>query len=323
MRFLYFTDTHLRGAAPEARTDNFSETVTNKLIDVVSLANQLNVEAVVHGGDLFDVPEPGLGQVGEYLEILGRLGAPMYVVPGNHDLYGNNPSTLNRTLLGFLARVGFVKLLSREPVFFGDVQITGQGYHAEMDRRDWALDYVVAAKHAKFSVHVVHGMLLPRAVASSAPFLPAATIAEDVLSVTKADVTLAGHYHIPWEVRQGGRAALSPGALIRLSAHPEEMSRAPQALLLEFSEAGFSYRFIPLESARPGEEVLSRAHLDAARLRSWSRSAFLAGLEEFREERFAVMEPAEVLRETLVRMDAGPEVEAEAWRRLQEHLTPP
>lgn len=326
MRLLYLTDTHLRGLASEARVDDFTETVKTKLREIVSLAGRLKVSAVIHGGDLFDLPEPGLGQVGEYIEILGRLNVPVYAVPGNHDLYGNNPSTLPRVLFGFLARMGFVRMLTREPVFFdlgGEkrLQVTGQGYHPEIDRRDWTLDYVVAKKEAEFAVHVVHGMLLPRSVISPAPFLPAATPAEDVLEATKADVTLAGHYHIPWEVRVNGKAALNPGALVRLSAHPEEIGRTPQALLLEFSEAGFSYQFVPLESARPGREVLSRAHLDAARAREESRAAFLAGLESFRGERFAVAEPAEVLRETLARMDAGPEVEAEAWRRFQVRAT--
>lgn len=325
MRLLYLTDTHLRGLAPEARVDDFAETVKAKLREVVLLAGRLKVSAVIHGGDLFDLPEPGLGQVGEYIEILSGLKAPFYAVPGNHDLYGNNPSTLPRALFGFLARVGFVRLLTRAPVFFDlgggkKLQLTGQGCHPEIDRRDWTLDYVVAKKEADFAVHVVHGMLLPRSVISSAPFLPAATPAEDVLEATKADVTLAGHYHVPWEIDVDGKTALNPGALVRLSAHPDEMDRLPQVAVLECSPEGVSCRCLPLMCVRPGGEVLSRAHLDAARAREESRAAFLAGLESFRGERFALAEPADVLRETLVRMGAGPEVEAEAWRRFQERI---
>jgi len=326
MRLLFFTDTHLRGTPPEARTDNFNETVKDKLAEVASLARRLGAGAVIHGGDFFDVPEPGLAHVGECVEILARLPVPLYTVPGNHDIHGHNPSTLPRTLLGFLVRLGAVKLLGRDPVFLslpGDkkLQLTGQGFHAEIDRRDWVLDYVVGKKETDFAVHVVHGMLLPRGIVSSASFLPAATPAEDVLAATKADVTLCGHYHIPWEARLDGKLALNPGALVRLSARPEEVGRVPQVLLLEFSEEGFSHKYIPLRSARPGSEVLDRSHLDAARARAGAREAFLAGLGEFRGERFAAMEPAEVLRETLARLGAGPDVAAEAWRRLQTRLS--
>ncbi|NHM27986.1 serine/threonine protein phosphatase [Desulfofundulus sp. TPOSR] len=325
MRLLYFTDTHLRGTAPAARTDDFGTAVRDKLAEVVRLANELSVSAVLHGGDLFDLPEPGLGQVGEYLEILRGVHAPLYVVPGNHDVYGHNPATLPRTLLGFLARMGLVRLLDREPVYLegGGVrlQLTGRGYHAGIDRRDPALDYTVEKRDCDFAVHVAHGMLLPRSVISSAPFLPAATAAEEVLEATGADYTLAGHYHMPWEIWVGGKVALNPGALVRLSAHSEEIARTPGVVVLECSGSGISHRYVPLECARPGEEVLSRAHLDAARAREESRAAFLAGLELFRGERFAVMEPEEVLREVLARTGAGPEVEAEAWRRFQVRVS--
>ncbi|WP_194174838.1 metallophosphoesterase family protein [Desulfofundulus thermobenzoicus] len=327
MRLLYFTDTHLRGTAPAARTDDFAAAVRAKLSEVVRLANELKVSAVLHGGDLFDLPEPGLGQVGEYLEILRRFRAPLYVVPGNHDAYGHNPATLPRTLLGFLARMGLVRLLNREPVYLegGGVrlQLTGQGYHAGIDRRDPGPDYAVEKRDCDFAVHVAHGMLLPRSVISSAPFLPAATAAEEALEATGADYTLAGHYHMPWEVRIGGKVALNPGALVRLSAHPDEIARTPRVVVLECAGGGVSHRYVALECARPGEEVLSRAHLDAARVREESRAAFLAGLESFRGERFAVMEPEEVLREVLARAGAGPEVEAEIWRRFQVRVSSP
>jgi DNA repair exonuclease SbcCD nuclease subunit len=324
LRFLYLTDTHLRGTAPAARKDDFAASVKAKLAEVVELAETLNAAAVVHGGDLFDLPEPGVGQVGEYLEILSKLHVPLFVVPGNHDVYGHNPSTLPRTILGLLARVGVVQILGREPVIIEGggvrVRLTGQGFHPEMDRRGPAEDYAVppsAADGCDYAVHVVHGMLLPRAEISSAPFLPAATAAEDVLAVTGADYTLAGHYHSPWEMHVDGRTAANPGALVRVTSEARELARRPQVMVIEACRDGIRHRYIPLSSARPGEEVLDAARLDADRAREEARAEFLASLEAFGGGSHGI-DPEEVLRETMARMDVGAEVEAEVWRRFQE-----
>lgn len=324
LRFPYLTDTHLRGTAPAARKDDFAASVKAKLAEVVELAETLNAAAVVHGGDLFDLPEPGVGQVGEYLEILSKLHVPLFVVPGNHDIYGHNPSTLSRTLLGLLARVGVVQILGLKPVIIEGggvrVRLTGQGFHPEMDRRGPAEDYAVppaAADGCDYAVHVVHGMLLPRAEISSAPFLPAATAAEDVLAVTGADYTLAGHYHSPWEVCVDGRAAVNPGALVRVTSEARELARRPQVVVVEVCRDGIRHRYIPLSSARPGEEVLDAARLDADRAREEARAEFLASLEAFGGGSHGI-DPEEVLRETMARMDVGAEVEAEVWRRFQE-----
>jgi len=323
VRILFLTDTHLRGTAPAARTDDFAAAVKAKLAEVVGIAEALGVDAVVHGGDLFDLPEPGVGQVGEYLEILSRLPVPLYVVPGNHDVYGHNLSTLNRTLLGLLGRVGVVNVLVRgSAVIVKDgvrVRITAQGFHTEIDRRDLAWDYVVppAAKDGcDYAVHVVHGMLLPRAEVSAAPFLPAATAAEDVVALTGADYTLAGHYHLPWEVRVGGKVALNPGALVRLSYDARELARRPQVAVIEADEKGIRHRYVPLSCARPGEEVFDTARVDADRAREEARAEFLASLEAFGGGPHGV-DPEDVLRETMARMGVGPEVEAEVWERYQ------
>lgn len=327
IRFLYVTDTHLRGTAPVSRTDDFASSVLSKIRKTVSIANNYNVDAVLHGGDLFDIPEPGLGQVGLFLEVLKDIHAPILITPGNHDMYGHNPNTLERTLLGLLKRIGFLDYLTPEPHYFvGDgikVQITGQGFHAEIDRRDIALDYAVRKPPGcDYAIHVVHGMALPQRVISSAPFLPAATAAEEILRITEADYTLTGHYHLPFEISfeisNEEKRVVNPGALVRLSAIQEEIDRMPAVMLIECSQSGISHRIIPLACAKPGSEVLDRSHLDVERLRNERRQAFLASLDEFRGDRFAALEPEEVLREVLSHLQASPEVQGEVWMRFQE-----
>lgn len=323
VRFLYVTDTHLRSTAPASRTDDFAASVLSKIREVVSIANSYGVHAVLHGGDLFDIPEPGLGQVGLFLEALRNLRVPILIAPGNHDMYGHNPNTLERTLLGLLKRIGFLDYLTPEPRRFEDgevkVQVTGQGFHAEIDRRDITLDYAVRKlPECDYAIHVAHGMVLPQRVISNAPFLPTATAAEDILQITEADYTLTGHYHLPFEISDGEKRVANPGALVRLSAIQEEIDRTPSVMLIECSRNEIDHQIIPLSCAKPGSEVIDRSHIDAEQVRRERRQAFLSSLEEFRGDRFAALEPEMVLSEVLNRFQASPEVQGEVWKRFQE-----
>ena len=70
MRFLYVTDTHIRGTSPRSRTDDFPLAIRKKLQEVIELAHREEVDAVLHGGDLFDRPDISPAVVREFLRAL-------------------------------------------------------------------------------------------------------------------------------------------------------------------------------------------------------------------------------------------------------------
>ncbi len=276
MRFLFLTDDHKRGTTPANRKDNFPATLAAKLREVVEIAREREVDYILHGGDFFDVPAPSLSVCADFLEIYQQFPAPVYTVAGNHDLFGHNQETLPRTMLGFAARLGIVHLVGREPVYLEKngirVQLTGQGYHFEMDRRDPKKDYVVQKKDCDFAIHLVHGMLLDR-VCFPGPFY---TLVEQIWE-TEADFTLAGHNHLGFpDTERDGKFFLNPGALARLSSHPAEMRRPVQVVLIDFSGSRPVYEKIRLMSAPPGEEVLDRSHLEEAAFREQRLAGYLA-----------------------------------------------
>ncbi|MGO0123062.1 metallophosphoesterase family protein [Desulfothermobacter acidiphilus] len=277
MRFLFLTDTHLRGVSPANRKDDFVDTLKRKLQEVVRLAQELEVTAVLHGGDFFDSPLPGLGVMGEYLSILTRLRVPLLVVPGNHDLHGQNPATLSRTLLGFLGRCGAVRLLSSSPIYFEEggvrVKVTGAPYHFAIDEGDRA-DYVVRKDDCDVALHVCHGALIDRPQGPVMKY----TLVDEIASRTEADYTLCGHYHLGYpDVCREGKWFINPGALVRLSASPAEFHRMPQVILLEV-EGSLWHERLPLRSARPGAEVLDRQAIEEAAFRARKREEFLVQL---------------------------------------------
>ncbi|MGB9791300.1 MAG: metallophosphoesterase [Thermacetogeniaceae bacterium] len=276
MRFLFLTDDHKRGTTPANRKDNFPATLAAKLQEVLELVHRCRVDYVLHGGDFFDVPTPALSVCAEFLRIYQQFPVPVFVVPGNHDLFGHNAETLPRTMLGFAARLGIVRLLGREPVYLEKngirVQLTGQGFHFDIDRRDPREDYVVRKKDCDYAIHVVHGMLLHKAAFPGVAY----TLVEQIWE-TEADFTLAGHYHLGLpDLQRDGKYFLNPGALARLSNHPDEVRRPVQVILIDLAGSRPSYEKIRLRSAPPGEDVLDRTKLEEAAFREQRLASYLS-----------------------------------------------
>ncbi|HHY48060.1 MAG TPA: serine/threonine protein phosphatase [Firmicutes bacterium] len=280
MRFLYLTDTQGRGNSPQSRRDDFLATLEAKLREVVEIALEYRVDAILHGGDFFDIPNPSLPVAWRVIAPFWESRIPVYGVGGNHDFYGYNPETLPRTVLGFLGQLGAVRLLlPGRPVYFDDgnvrVQVTGQHYHYDIDRRDRRFDYWIKKNGCDVAIHIVHGMVVERALAPGVPF----TTPDQILD-TEADITLCGHNHLGFpDVAVGGKYILNPGALVRLTANPADIARHPQVLLIDL-DGGISYRKIRLKSAPEGEDVIDRSAALEAELKARKFSEFVQNVKD-------------------------------------------
>ncbi|MBU4532839.1 MAG: metallophosphoesterase family protein [Eubacteriales bacterium] len=269
MKLLYLTDTHIRGSNPRNRTDDFPATLRAKLQEVAQIAAAEKADAILHGGDLFDLPTPELPLVADCIRILMSAEIPIYAVAGNHDMYAFSPDTLDRTMLGFLHNLGIIRLLQPgKRLYLSDdrvrIQLTGQHFHHAVDRRDPVLDYCVDKLDCDFAVHMAHGMLLNKPFFRDTPH----TLIKQVAPFTEADVTLGSHAHFGYpEVRVGGKLFINPGSIVRLSHQPADINRIPRIVVLEFGPTGLAFRYIPLQSARPGREVIDLSGPDVSRAR--------------------------------------------------------
>lgn len=261
IRLLYLTDTHITGSGPRTRTDSFLETLRRKLREAVGIAVARGVTAILHGGDLFDLPVPAFPVVSDCMRILLSPGLPFYAVAGNHDLYAHSPATLDRTMVGLLHNLGLIRLLQPgERVYLSEgglrVQLSGTHFHPAIDRRDPTLDYCVEKTDAGYAVHMAHGMLLDSPLFAGTPH----TLIREVAPFTGADVTLGSHAHFGYpEVDIGGKVFINPGALVRFSTRAADIGRTPQVVILEFDAAGFRFEYVPLRTALPGPRVINPA----------------------------------------------------------------
>jgi DNA repair exonuclease SbcCD nuclease subunit len=314
MKFLYLTDTHIRGNNPLNRTDNLAQTLKDKLTEVLEIASHYQVDYILHGGDFFDTPSPSLAITGEFLELFNECHIPIYAISGNHDLFGANQNSLPRTLLGFLARLGFIKLLEAgQPIFLDKhncrVQLTGQPYHYDMDRRESGLDYTVKKNGADVAIHMVHGMLV------NENSFPGDLTLIDQITGTEADVTLSGHNHLGFGIiEKDGKSFINPGALVRLSNHRNEISRPVQVVLINLDGKREESTILPLKCARPGQEVLDRSKAE-------EKNALQMKIDMFAQEIKQVsnmerMNVKNIIDEVVESLGESPEVREEALKRI-------
>lgn len=329
MRLLYVTDTHIRGTSPRSRLDDFPRTLLGKLREVVALARQSGVSAILHGGDLFDRPDVAPAVAREFLGVLRESPCPIYGIAGNHDMFGFNPETVNRAMLGLFDGFGLFRLLRPGDCAWIEaeglrVQVTGQEFHSEIDRRDPVLDYCVlpadsgGSKHlrrpgAHFAIHLTHGMLLER------PFMAgvAHTVLGGILDRTEADITFGGHYHPGWSrvITAQGHWFVNPGSLARLGNQAADYERPVQVALVELA-AGRDVRveLVPLSTAKPGVEVLDRSQAVVQWERERALADFIQGIGDMSQ--FEVLAVQAIMERVAATGGVSDQVRVEALRRL-------
>lgn len=316
-KFIVCGDLHFRSENPRNRKDNFEETMVQKLKEVFGLAYELDADLIIPG-DIFDTANVSLKTIAELGSVIAESGVQMLAISGNHDLPAGNKAALARTPFGLLDKLGIVWNLEDEcyEAFNGDLKIyvTGCGFDFQTDTPEGMKQFQSDdADEDTLSIHVVHSMLM----ASSPSFPMRLTLIDQV--ETDADIIISGHYHEGFGIhrRKDGKLFINPGALCRLSASEAEMKRTVQVALLTIrSKTDFDAELIPLQSARPAEEVLDReALVDKKEHENWLES-FFESLSHEGEAKF--MEVQEIVDNIASREKILPAVKDEALRRIGE-----
>lgn len=272
MKFLFVGDLHLRGTNPRNRIDDYKDAVRIKLREVFSLAEQYQVKAILCPGDIWDRPEVSISVLIEFMQLFRECPVDFYTCAGNHDIHGYNLDTYDRTSLRLLAELvpKFRVFNETQVMVYPDVAITFSPYSGTMDREGQGYGTLWADN--QFKIHVVHGMLLDHT-----PPFDRFTLIQDVQ--TTADLVLSGHDHHGFGIyrRADGKVFCNPGSLTRISASTGEIERPIQVALINvLDKQTFDIELIPLQSAKPGIEVLDRSKIEADTKRQYAMEEFAA-----------------------------------------------
>jgi DNA repair exonuclease len=190
-RVLHTGDTHIgyqQYHSPERRADFLSAFEA-----VIDDAIEMDVDAVVHAGDLFHDRRPDLPDLMGTLAALRELNAaeiPFLAVVGNHE------STRGGQWLDLFERLGFAIRLGDDPVAIDSVAFYGLDHVPESRREDLDYDFTPTADSDRAAdpthrVLVGHGLFTP--------FAHANWETETVLneSTVAFDAVLLGDNHTP------------------------------------------------------------------------------------------------------------------------------
>jgi len=266
MKLIFITDTHGMASNPGSRLDVFSEAILNKLRYVGEYAKEIGATAILHGGDWLHTPDVSESFVRELSRIVKDYPCPTYGVLGNHDIYGYNPGTFNRTSFGVAEGVGVFIRLGSEPILIEEgktkVAITGKDSYFDLDKPGHLSDYTCSHRIQKaVNIHIVHGMLVER----EWPHVACTTISEVMDNNPNADIILTGHEHTGFGVKEYYRVDgnykvifCNPGSLARVTAGTGDVRKDVRmaVITVEGSEYDIELVNLPLEVARPSSEVL-------------------------------------------------------------------
>lgn len=316
MRILYFTDTHIRGTNPKNRKDDFVKSLELKFEEIVHIVNSKDIDFVIHGGDLFDRPDISISVVSKFTNIIKKINKPIYIVSGNHDIFGHNPSTIDRTMLGLLKSLDFLNIVDSKSSIILEkegirVQLTGLPYSYDIDTNKEGYIVKNIAPDIDYSIHIVHGMLLNRPFVKGIPY----TLVDDIIE-TKADITLSGHYHAGFNtIEKDGKFFINPGSLVRVTNSLKEIERTPKVVLIDLGDK-ISIEMLTLKSAKLGEEVLDRSEIEKSSFRGERIIEFKQTIDS--AINFDKMDINDLLLEVTLAENLSDAVKEEALKRIAQ-----
>ncbi|OQY10679.1 MAG: hypothetical protein B6I28_00360, partial [Fusobacteriia bacterium 4572_132] len=213
------------------RKDDFQQTQLNKLNEIgrIIKKEKENVDEliVLINGDLFNTPRIGQLFLIKIITAIKKWNTKVYIVPGNHDLYNDNISTLYKTHLGLLSIFQMVEILSKSsPVVFEigpyKLGLQGKEYGIGIENKEDTYMYT-SEEEVDFKMISVHGMLMDKE-----PPFDTFSLTKDIRKKTNANIVTTGHYHPGFkDIIEENFAMFNPKSMIRTKRIKANLKRIP------------------------------------------------------------------------------------------------
>lgn len=242
--FVQISDTH---------TDRDKAAYNSRYREVIRQVNALKPAFVIHTGDALEAWSPESAAL--FMEISKSLVAPMYVIPGNHDLL--NMKTVGaqkaaRQVAAWKKVVGpdRVSFEHQGCVFIGlNYTLWNTGYAAEGRQFQWLESELQKAKGKRIFVFQHAPLFTKTPDEPNGDYFavenPARGRILDLLKAHKVEAVLTGHYHRPIEAAYYGVSFLTTPAISFSCAADQGLTGYS---VFAVSEGGFTHRFVDLRT---------------------------------------------------------------------------
>jgi DNA repair exonuclease SbcCD nuclease subunit len=267
LNILGLTDTHIMSRNPKARIDHLPTAIFNKLDEVRKIVEENHVSIVLIAGDVFDYPyqsyKTWIKAYFKFKAIKKYMSPPIkvFVVFGQHDLYFQRlDEAMDKTALGALARMGAVHVLDNEEPY--RYKSGKKNYHFYGMSYGQPIPKIKNTMGAT-NILVAHKMIAPRKPWGTAKEGKDYESPETLYDKDWFDFVLCGDWHGDFVWRsKADTYIVNPGALARKTGGKEDYDRRPSIVLWDTKSNDIE--LIPLDSANPSEEVLTREHIESA-----------------------------------------------------------
>jgi DNA repair exonuclease SbcCD nuclease subunit len=234
IRLIWRTDVHLSDKTPARRTGNWTDDVINKLSWIGKKAEEINADAVLDGGDFFDVKSPTKNShalVRRACEVHKKYPCPVYALVGNHDVKYGDIEYLPEQPLGVLfSSQVFLQFGDEKEIVFEKegvkVRIVGIPYHGV----EYDFDRLKSLKKKDEDYLLVACHLLARKGKTGSMFENEDIVGYDFLNtISEVDVWFFGHWHKDQGITKlkNGAHVVNVGSLTRGALHLDDLDRKP------------------------------------------------------------------------------------------------
>lgn len=297
------TDLHLADQAPQSRTDNWTETLMDKIVQVGGIAKKEGAVGVLDGGDFFNIKSPSRNShslVNRAVKAHREYPCPVWATIGNHDCKYGSSEFLEEGPLGVLFETGvFNRLYDQHEASFEEGDFVGIGGHQFVNGSNgfknkfrvrvvgvpyhgtqYDMDRFLSIKKGDedFLVAVVHCLASEK---GGSMFEGEDILKYSDLATLAPDVFAFGHWHKDQGVKEiaPGKWVVNTGSLSRGSISQDDVNRIPKCVSLHFSPGKFEFKIHPL-NVRPSSEIFDIGGRERRVARTEAMDTFVGHLKE-------------------------------------------
>ncbi len=289
--FLYFQDFHIFGKNSVHYISDYFEDCLNMLDEILSLAKEHKVEAIIDGGDLLHSADPSYRILDEIADRVEKNKITIYSLFGNHSQrYHSNEHSKYTGLAHLFKRSKYFQYFPdpKSKCYFGDkfCDIQGIEYSHEVEQEikdngiQLASDMVKDEPSVKnkWQIVIVHAFVTPK------PFMKEVchVTCDDIK--TNADVVLVAHYHHEWEKTVGNTLFKDIGCIGRRSITEKDIK--PSVLLIDTEKREMKEIF--LKSAKNAEEIFDLSKVEEMKSKKNDIGDFIKSIEDVQFQEMSI-----------------------------------
>lgn len=241
MRIIACGDLHLVESNPKRRTDNYFETLMDKMKFTSDYAYQHGITTIIYPGDIFDTHKASNRLIASTIDFFSSnyyfSGEYIFAVIGNHDQVYRSE---DNSPMQILSASGIIDLLDKEPI------MTTNSNRVEFYGCNFGSEIPAPSKSRPTKCLVIHKMISDKDYWNGHVKYSGAI--DFLKEHPEYDIVISGDNHHSFTAEYEGRILLNAGSLGRSKI--DQINHKPCFFDIETDDLSYEQVFIPILPAK-------------------------------------------------------------------------